>query len=617
MPKIALEVPETIESVTRPIVMQVIRQISESIGIPQDIPITYPGDALSVPQTGSTLDPAKQPNVFGYSQKYHIEVEETYPEDYALSSVVFRPEQLTFFSDEALDVYMKPAYQRTEVNISVRYRTTDRTQAETWINTVKRKVGRGRQDMLLNVDYHYPIPPALIVMLCQIHEMREANQPYNEDIGAWMRRCFTPRFTVIANQAGKHETFVIRENQMRILGYYDFAYNPPVFDRSNDGGAWIVSFTYRFSYDKCEQIVLQYPLMIHNQVMPREFRDDRKPYELSDVYGEAGLSTSVFDRIHDQRDRPGAWRGRVGLAIPYYDDWLPDFEYPGTQSLTRLLIQVDPADKKALVNLTSLGNWVFHPLAIEYMKDVPANLTRLYESVFNVTMHRRYQLMDTTKIQVNADLDFFYEDDLDEREWYHLHVSLLNDITLLSPTAKQTFCNHGEFARAIIASLDPRLATAVVPYPLPEGYTLKSNLYLRMPTPDCRIFIPDEKWITLYGVDNIIIVLPDPLPVGAVENADGTTTLPTGEVYVPPWLLYTSVIACDGSIISLDGAIKYKDGRMDRILTLPELRADGSISITDFNKVSKYLSGIRGITRDPAMYQNYLVNTIVVQAARR
>lgn len=478
MPQLILPVPETLESVSRPVALQVLRQISRQLQIPENVQVLFPGDALSVPYVGSTIAKDTVPQRFNVEQRYRIDIEETYPEGYGLGVRYGQTDESFFFYDKALGVYIKPSYQRVEMKLNVTYRSTSRTDADLWENRTKKKVSQGQQDHLLEIGYHYPLPASAIGLLCQIYDMREANQGYGEDIGAWMRKCFSPKFSVISNLAGKQETFVIRENQIRILGWFDFDHTPPRFDRSVDAGAWDASFTYTFSFDKCEAVVMRYPLMIHNQIMPHVFRDDVKVKEIKDIIAQGNISTEAFNRISVLGKAPATWTLPPGVPVPVDDDWLPSIEAPSTFNLMRLLLQVDPSDKKALVNLSSLGEWRFDVKTRNYMKACGNNLRNLYESVFKIDLHRNKEYMNSSLIMIDNQLNLHYDEELDEREYYHLTISLMYDLAKLSESAKRLLSLHGAFTIDLLSLLDPSIVTAgLLPKILPDGSISLTELF--------------------------------------------------------------------------------------------------------------------------------------------
>lgn len=460
MPKLIVPVAETLESITRPIVMEVMRKLSKRTGIPAETNILFLHTAIQSPQPSSTLDDQGARVKLPSSNKYTITVSETYPEDTSLSDVSFRPEQIAFFIDNDLEVRLIPVYKTVEISMDIRFRTHDKNTAQLWYQDMKSRASRGKQDDLHEVSYHYPIPLACMMMLDKIYELRENNAGYGDTFGEWLKECFSEKMSVISNQAGNHPTFVIRENQQRVMGWYEFLHQPPENDRDSDTGTWATSFTYKFRFDRVEEVVIQHPYMIHNQIIPKKFRDDTLPYTLMNRLADPNLTQKAFQQIINDSSFPSEWRGEVGLRIPYYDDWYPTYQHPDTQSLLRILLQIEE-DPTHIVNLESLGNWEFKEEAIAYMKDTPMSMTQPGESVFNITLHRRNNLMDITKIVVNEDLDVLYISDdevLEHREYYHLHVSLFTNLMALSESAKTRLGLYGAFTVELLTAMYPGLA---------------------------------------------------------------------------------------------------------------------------------------------------------------
>lgn len=462
MPQYILEVPETLEAVSTPIVVQVVKQISKHLGIPDNVNVVFPGDAPGSPQKRSTLDDKNaDPSAFPYGERYKISVTEEYAEEYSLNTAYLRPEHVNVFADPKLDVYIKPIYNRVMFTINVEHRNPDRTQAEIWINTMRRLAGRGKQDYLHELTYHYPIPEPFIYMLCRIHDLRENKHGYNEEIGKWLRDHFSKKFTVISDLAGNNKLFVIRENQIRIMGWYDFGIVPQYPEKAQNDGVWNTSFTYKFYIDKCESMAMSYPLMIHNQIIPKEIRDDRPPYQLEQFVAEASNSGAAMD-FFSAYNLPSidGIRSDVGLPLPVFDDWVPPrLPVGGFMNILRMIIQVDEDDPSAVVCLGSLGKWRFNTTTLNYMKMAPETLAQNYECVFKIDLYRKNQLTANDKLFIDNDLNVFYQEQngMDPREYYHLTVNLLFDISLLTLAAKLRLCQHGGFAIKLLDTIDPRL----------------------------------------------------------------------------------------------------------------------------------------------------------------
>lgn len=470
MPKVCLEVPEMVDNISRPVTMEIIRQVASHVGLPANTPIRYGGGTGTLPLPGSTLDDRGADNRLPGDNNITIEANEEYVEENALSVGVLRPEHIVVFSDNALNVYLKPVYQRIKTEVNVKYSASDRTSANAWLQTMKRRMSQEFDEVVHRVNYHYPIPLPFIVILCEIHRLRELTAGYEEELGQWLRNCFSPKFTTITDQAGNNPLMVIRETQVAIQGWYDFNANPPKPEKDNESGPWSVSFTYTFHYDRPESMVMQYPLMIHNSVLDSRFRSDVKPAELDDVLSNPSLSLAALRDYTYEARMARAWMAYPGIPIPYFDDWMPKYETPGTQQLLRIMLQVDPDQPTDILNLGLLPGYSITPKALPYMRLYPGSLALPYESVFNISLHRKDAFMDCNSVVVTNDLDVRYSSPLNLREPYHLVVSLLYDINQLSIAARRRLCRFGEFAIEYLLTLDPTLkARGLLPMLLADG----------------------------------------------------------------------------------------------------------------------------------------------------
>ena len=139
MPIAELEVPEISESIARPVAIQIIRQICEHTRLPKDIPVRYLGSS-TLPTVGSTLDDKGAiENRLPTDLNIKIDVSEEYDEDFAGTGAILRQDQNYIFYDKDLFVFMKPVYQRLRTTISVEYTAPDKTSAEAWVRTMKRR----------------------------------------------------------------------------------------------------------------------------------------------------------------------------------------------------------------------------------------------------------------------------------------------------------------------------------------------------------------------------------------------------------------------------------------------------------------------------------------------
>lgn len=458
MPKICLEIPEVSDCVSRPIAVDVIRDLCSRIGISKNTSLRYKGSAVALPVPGSTLDDKDALNRLPGDTRITIEVVEDYNEDYALSVAVKRPDNICFFVDADLGIFIKPVYQRVTATVNVIMTATDETSADTWMRTMKRRATQGVAENLHLANYHYPVNVECLAILLELHQLRELQGGYGEDFGTYLKNHFSDKMTVIRDQAGNNPTFVIKEKQQAILGWFDFPTNPPRYDKQDDSGTWSINFTYTYVFDAPNSLVMEYPLMVHNQLLPKWY-PDVKPAELEDYVTQPSLSTAILRSFTYETRYAHAWRARPGIPIPYFDDWYPDYEYPDHQNLLRIMLQRDNDNPHAIISLTQLGYVSLPEWILAYMRKNPLSITTNNENVFTVALYRGRQLMDPSKLIFSPELDIHYADPLDIRSAYHFTLSLNKRLMNLSPAAIKTLSENGETAIRLLIAIDPTIIT--------------------------------------------------------------------------------------------------------------------------------------------------------------
>jgi hypothetical protein len=423
-------------------------------------PIRYIGTGYGIPNTHSTMQDGRRdpnPNRLVGDQNITIEVTDTYDEAFALNQAVLRPNTVAIFNDPALRILMKPIYQVIKTEVKCTLRVSDRVIGENWRRAIKNRATLGATVQEHIVTYSYPIPTAYMVMLNEFYTMREATAGYGTTFAQWTQACFSPKYTILANQAGQANAWVVRENQIGIVGYYDFNYTPVEASNDNAAGYYDISFTYSFQYDRPESVALEYPLMVHNTMLSASFRDDGRPLEVSNYFRARTLSNALLNQFSYSKRGAHQWVAYPGLPIPYFDDWLPQYQLPKTINILRFQLSLDLPDVNTLIDLTQLGTFSLTDNALAYMRNRPNAMATAYDSVFQFQLHRWDQLMDMAQMQISPQLIGSYLLPLDPRDMYHLTMSLVSDPTILSRAALADLRDHGAFARDYYNWLHPGL----------------------------------------------------------------------------------------------------------------------------------------------------------------
>lgn len=453
MPNIFLTIPESHANITRPVTTKIAKDLLAIMGIPTDTSILYPSHHGTTYQTGSTLTPGTEPNEFAHDRRFQLEVTEEYVEDNTLTTAIHRPENVVIFHDPHLDVIVRPIYTTVEVSVRVNFRSPDKTSADQWRADCRLRASDGRAELLHTVDYHYPIPSETLVILHEIHRLRENVSGYGEDLKAWFTQYMTQRRTVLTTQAGTEARLVIAERQVGVLGWFDFTTAPVVGQGDGSSAAFTTGFEYRFRYDKVTGCQMHYPLMIHNQVIGSRYRDREPIYRPENYHRIPSFSKYSMDTIaNDRKAREGVLM--EGFGYPYFDDWLPLRQPAKLRSVLRFMLSVGD-DPHEVINLAALGPFSFDPVILRYLTKNAEYLHIPGESMILLTLFDGDLPKQPTALTCDAALNVRTTQPLNPRNRYHLQVGLLTDLTQLSPDAVDRLVDDVEAFEKIIEAIRP------------------------------------------------------------------------------------------------------------------------------------------------------------------
>ncbi len=458
MPNISLTLPETTQSISRPVVLDIIGQLQAITKINPATKVFFAGDIKKMQTPGTSIDSNDERfAMFNTNNIIFIEVEEDFDHDTVGCMAVTRPEQHPVFLDQALDVAITPVYATTNMTISFRYRCISKTEALRWRDDIRLRVSQLRDINIHDLTYHYLLPLETLVLLKFIHETKELVEPYNETYEEFIIRNSSTRLTVIGDLVGQDARLAISETQCRVVGIYNWDILPEKPERE-ENGAWTVSFSYKFNFEKPIACHMRYPIMVHNNLLPsyytlftngeKDLYHDPKYYTLS-LGALAGFeqdTTLDHRRSHDPI-----------IRLPRFDDFEIKHVPTGTGTAIIALCQVDE-DKRSLLNLRELGDMVLDEDVLNFIRDVEyPYITSLYKSIIHVSLYRNQHLTYTDMLSCDNTLLIKATENLDLRNNYRLRLSLITDLTLLPWEALDRLRRYPKVLVKIIACMNELL----------------------------------------------------------------------------------------------------------------------------------------------------------------
>jgi hypothetical protein len=501
---ILLPVPETTESVTRPVMLDVVRQLMMLTGISKKTNIVYFGDLERSKQLNSAIGESEKddPNTFAHNDKVSIEVAENYYSDLVANDAVERPENLLIFQDAPLSIIMKPVYKQMEATVTIKYRTTNENQAIQWRDYIKSRITQKRELYLHNVSYSFGIPDECLYILKELHRLRENIAGFGEDFDTYFASHRTPKMTMLTNLNGTAKLWAVPETQTRIQGWFDWGEAPEKATRDGDGGTYTVSFNYQFRYARPAEIFMAYPIVVHNQLIDKKFRDE-KLEDHNDIEKSFAMTSRIF------RSFEGAvWSDKqiqdFGFSVPSYDEFWPAMVPHSTRRILTLLFTLDPENPRLFLNIGTIKNRQLHPDILEYIHAEREYVMKSGMSAIHMALYKNEFLIDPdpAPIAIDNDLNVTGKLSINWRVQHHLRISLFTDWQSLRGGALQRLQDHGRAAIMMLLAIDPTLKQrGFLPALIDDNFVSKTSLLIAIqnlrPAPTATVQGPNGMMYTV------------------------------------------------------------------------------------------------------------------------
>lgn len=438
MPNINITLPESSQSITRPVIFEIIDQVRKITKINKETKIFFPGDSRNMQTPGSGIDSNQERYAtFGTNHYTFIEVEEDYDPEALGTTAVAQQEHIPVFLDTALGIYIAPIYATSKITINFKYRCPSKTEALRWRDDMRMKISQLRDINLHNITYHYLLPMEAVMLLKTIHERRETIEGYGQSFEAYFTEHTTSRLTLVGDLAGQESRLAVSETQMRLIGMYDFDGLPEKIEKDDQTGTWMINFGYKFTYEKPIAVNMKYPIMVHNQLLPRSYiafvdkNYDPQKVDRSFTLSLGAMNYFESDSRMDRRRNPQAL-----IRLPDFDDYSLPSAPVGTGSVFVALSNVNLNDRVSLLNLTDLSPLTLDQDILAFFKAVEyPYLCDLYSSIFHLSLYRNDQLTHKSSLTCDLDLNVKASSPLNLRHQHRVRLSLVTDLTLLKKSA--------------------------------------------------------------------------------------------------------------------------------------------------------------------------------------
>lgn len=493
MPNISLPLDDLHDSVERPVIFSIVRELLEITELSDKTSISFYDDEGKAAQVGSLINPyPDRRNKWPFDERVRIEVEEDFDPGYAYSIHTKQPEHIPIFKDEDIGAIIRPIYSPTKVVINFTYRARDKNQAMRWRNNIRGKAAMFRDVNLHEISYHTHLQEEFIVIIKELHRLRENVAGYGESFDTYFAQHLSDKASIKTNLGGKAVLWGVDERQIRVQGLFDFEGAPEKGEKDGTNDAWSVTFSYKFEYQKPIMMNMVYPIVVHNQVLSSKYRPTEKVYRLEDQNRSFSLSNRAYNAFESDT-KVLTYKGNDGISIPAFDEFAPKSILPSTVNVMTCLVVVDTAvggNPRKLMNLGDLGEVSLNPTVLDFIRQMEYPfLGKDYHSVFSLSLYRHGTLIESGSLHIDQNLDIYSNYDLDLRKTYRIRLGLVTNFTYLRKEALDRirafsvqnpglgdiivncidssiskYASHADIGKAAMSDVDRKLVLAS-PYP--------------------------------------------------------------------------------------------------------------------------------------------------------
>lgn len=453
MPSVSVTLPDVSQSVSRPVIFQIIQQVFQITRLSGDTKILYNDDSDRALIPGTSIDDKGYREIRTGSERItFVEVQEEKDKNTLQETQTHSTANPPIFLDPHVQLSIRPIYITSNVTINIRYRCNSKTEAERWLSDMFIRASRGRDLNLHDVTCGYTLPPRFLSVIKEVWERREKVAPYGHSLDTYFKMHATDQFTLLSNRAGENVILSVSMKQIQIQGFFEFDGLPSKPTRDEETGTWEIAFSYRFSYQKPEACYLHFPIMVHNQLMPENYiRHTVLDYEQHpQEYDRYWRSLSMFE--HSKRadvTRPAS----TYFRLPRFDDFWIDTVPSYTGTVFTALCQVED-DQRTLLDLHNLGELVMDADVLDFLRTEAPFVTKIYLSFIHVALYRDNALTSDGTIEVTPEGIVRAVENLDLRKQYRVRVAIMPKINWVNQSAIDRLRNHPKAFVKILAAMN-------------------------------------------------------------------------------------------------------------------------------------------------------------------
>lgn len=366
-----------------------------------DIVTMYRGDEITLTDGRANITTNQIGNVPTTiaARRLLVNIIDTYNEDALTTTATHGHEQYPIFIDDDIDVNIFPIYLQTDYTITFTFYTPSRNEIEKVVDDIRMRLSQTRNIFVHDIEYDYVLPEVVEDFIADVHINKSRLAP--QTLQEYFQSCSTRRIHLISDLVGSNARLAVREKQTRIVGIFDFSPMPDKPEKDNN--IYKFTFDYKFTIDKPSSLVMKYPVMVCNQLLPPKYMDflvnrNSKQERFKPLsYNNSLYALSYFESHRQLENRINI---DLPLNVPEIDEFKKKRIHKGYSVIVSFLSQIDETDNKTLLNLTELDPYYIDADILAYITLELNYVVHPYSSFVYVGLYQegKYFNMDTLEI---------------------------------------------------------------------------------------------------------------------------------------------------------------------------------------------------------------------------
>lgn len=465
------------QSVTKPIIIQVLNHIYEEIFYSNGTEMLFVDHTGTTHPIGSTLSNSGENSLrLDNSSKVIARSVERHNSDILFTNVVKPSELDVLWADQNLNMYLKPVRNRSDFEVSLTYKASTRQEALNFINQYHNKLIKGVSFVKLGVNYEYLVSNHIIAFMNEVHRVRESSHGYGESFIKYLTDNMLTTYEFKRNVNSKTTSLAIQEHLKGITVLVDSEV-PEI--SPIDVGGYEAALNLKFVLDKPTHLILEYPIFVHGNYLDGKYFNHQLNVNDKASTTLDKATRPLFNTLTElyRRERSSVL-SESGYSYPPFDDIKLDNKRAQLIPIVKVQLAIDPDDPRLVLDLSKLEadlGITLHPELLYYMRSEPIAIFKYFESIINVSIYRDGVRLNPDKYYLDENMQVRSNYDMNIRGSYHVTVNILYPVHRLSERSVKALSKYGDLAIALMQFLDHSLTDADLPVKYGSGGVIGST----------------------------------------------------------------------------------------------------------------------------------------------